>query len=91
MLAGDVVDVTRLKREVEGEIVIPASHRLGRTLMTHGLVDEIRLVVFPVVSARVRLFPGGGDARAMQLVGARRVGEGLMLLTYEFSSPAPRS
>ena len=90
VLAGDAVDaVTSLKREVDGEIVIPASHQLGRTLMMHGLVDEIRLVVFPVVlGTGERFFPGGGDASAMRLAGVRRVGEGLVLLSYELSAPA---
>ncbi len=50
VLEGDVVtEVSKLKQQVDGEIVVPASYQLGRTLIEHGLVDELRLVVFPVV------------------------------------------
>src|SRR5262249_4562214 len=50
VLKGDVVtEVSRLKQELDGEIVIPASYQLARTLVEHDLVDELRLVVFPVV------------------------------------------
>src|SRR3954466_11005458 len=50
VLKGDVVDeVSKLKQELDGEIVVPASYQLGRTLIEHDLVDELRLVVFPVV------------------------------------------
>lgn len=92
VLAGDTVDaVTRLKHEVDGEIVIPASHRLGRTLIAHGLVDEIRLVLFLVVLGIGERFFAAGDARSLRLAGVRRVGEGLVLLTYGLSAPAPTS
>lgn len=50
VLNGDAVtEVSKLKQELDGEIVVPASYRLGRTLIEHDLVDELRLVVFPVV------------------------------------------
>ena len=50
VLTGDVVtEVSKLKQELDGEIVVPASYQLGRTLIEHDLVDEVRLVVFPVV------------------------------------------
>ena len=50
VLKGDVVaEVSKLKQEVSGEIVIPASFQLVRTLMEHDLVDELRLKIFPVV------------------------------------------
>src|SRR3981081_160906 len=58
VLKGDVVtEVSKLKQQLYGEIVVPASYQLGRTLMEHDLVDELRLVVFPVVlCAGERLF-----------------------------------
>src|ERR1700752_2277241 len=58
ILKGDVVtEVSKLKQELDGEIVVPASYQLGRTLLEHDLVDELRLVVFPVVlGAGERLF-----------------------------------
>ena len=50
VLKGDVVnEVSRLKQEIAGEILVYASYQLGRTLIEHDLVDELRVVVFPVV------------------------------------------
>jgi dihydrofolate reductase len=85
-LGGDVVtEVSKLKRELDGEIVVPASYQLGRTLIEHDLVDELRLVVFPVVlGAGERLFGESGDQTPMRLVETKAIGEGLVHLTYEF-------
>ena len=85
-LRGDVVDeVTRLKQETDGEIVVYASYRLGRTLLEHDLVDELRLVVFPVVLGDgERLFGETSDRKPLRLVESTTIGEGLVLLTYEF-------
>ena len=53
VLKGNVVDeVTRLKQELDGDIVVYASYQLGRALIEHDLVDELRLFVFPVVLGR---------------------------------------
>ena len=85
VLRGDVVEeVSKLKQELDGEIVVPASYQLGRTLIEHDLVDELRLVVFPVVlGAGERLFGEMGDKKAMRLVKATTLGDGLAFLTYE--------
>lgn len=85
VLTGDVVtEVTTLKRELTGELVLPASYRLARTLLAHDLVDEIRLVVFPVaLGGGERLFDGLTDKKPMRLLNARTVGEGLIYLSYE--------
>jgi dihydrofolate reductase len=85
VLGGDVVtEVARLKQELAGEIVIPASYRLGRTLIEHDLVDELRLVVFPVVLGAGERFFGEVSARKpMRLVDTKTIGEGLVFLTYE--------
>jgi dihydrofolate reductase len=85
VVRGDVVsEVSRLKRELEGEIVVPASHQLGRTLLEHDLVDEIRVVVFPVVlGAGERFFGETGGQKPMRLREARTVGAGLTYLAYE--------
>ena len=68
MLTGDTVAaVVRLKREVGGDIVVPASFRLVRELLEHDLVDELRLKVFPIVlGAGDRLFGDIGGARPMR-------------------------
>jgi dihydrofolate reductase len=86
VLSGDAVDaVSKLKGELDGEIVVPASYQLGRTLIDHDLVDEVRLVVFPVaLGAGERLFGEGGDRKPMRLVDTNTVGDGLLSLTYEF-------
>ena len=85
VVTGDVVaEIAKLKQEIDGEILVYASYRLVRTLMGHDLVDELRLVVFPVVlGAGNRLFDDIGDKRPLRLLGTRTVGEGLAFLTYE--------
>jgi dihydrofolate reductase len=85
VLAGDVVtEVAKLKQELDGEIVVYASYQLGRALIDHDLVDEVRLVVFPVVlGAGERLFGETGEAKPLRLVGIGTVGDGLASLTYE--------
>ena len=84
VLSGDVVSgVAKLKQELDGEIVVYASFQLVRTLMEHDLVDEVRLIVFPVVlGAGERLFGEAGDERPMRLVDTRTVGDGLAFLAY---------
>jgi dihydrofolate reductase len=86
VLRGDVVEgVSNLKQEIEGEIVVPASYQLGRTLIEHDLVDEVRLVVFPVVlGAGERFFGESSQKKPMRLVDTKTIGDGLVLLTYEF-------
>jgi len=86
VLKGDVVtEVSRLKQELDGEIVVPASYQLGRTLIEHDLVDELRLVVFPVVlGAGERLFGETSDKKPLRLVDAKTIGDSLVLLTYTF-------
>jgi dihydrofolate reductase len=86
VLQGDpVTAVTKLKQELDGEIVVPASYQLGRTLLEHDLVDELRLVVFPVVlGAGERLFGENSGTKPMRLAHNKTIGDGLVCLTYEF-------
>ncbi len=86
VLKGDVVDaVTRLKQTVDGEILVYASYQLGRTLIEHDLVDELRLVVYPVILGDgERLFGETTDQKPLRLASATTLGEGLSFLTYEF-------
>ena len=85
VLRGDIVsEVSKLKGELDGDIVVYASYQLGRTLMEHDLVDELRLFVYPVVlGAGERLFGETSDNKPMRLVRAQTIGEGLVFLTYE--------
>ena len=85
VLKGDAVDeVTKLKQELDGDIVVYASYQLARTLIEHDLVDELRLFVFPVVlGAGQRLFGETSDSKPLRLVRAQTLGEGLPLLSYE--------
>ena len=86
VLKGEAVsEVSKLKQELDGEIVVPASYQLGRTLIAHDLVDELRLVVFPVVlGAGERLFGETSDKKPMRLVDTKTIGDGLAYFTYEF-------
>jgi dihydrofolate reductase len=85
VLNGDVVEqVSKLKQELDGEIVVYASYQLARTLIEHDLVDEVRLVVFPVIlGAGQRLFGETSNQKPMHLVDAAILGAGLARLTYE--------
>jgi len=84
VLRGDVVsEVSKLKQELAGDIVVYASYQLGRTLIEHDLVDELRLFVYPVVlGAGERLFGQTSDKKPMRLVDAKTIGDGLVFLTY---------
>jgi dihydrofolate reductase len=83
-LAGDVVTaVSRLKDEVEGEIVVPGSIQLVQTLLKADLVDELRLMVFPVViGTGDRLFVGIGDEKPLRLASTH-TGDDITFLRYE--------
>jgi dihydrofolate reductase len=85
VLTGDAIgEISRLKQEIQGEIVVYASRTLVGALMEHDLVDELRLIVFPVVlGAGERLFGETHDEKPLRLIDARTVGAGLARLVYE--------
>jgi dihydrofolate reductase len=85
VLKGDAVEeVSKLKQGLNGEIVVPASFQLLRTLMEHDFVDELRLKIFPVVlGAGERLFGETSDKKPMRLLDAQTVEGGIAYLTYE--------
>jgi dihydrofolate reductase len=85
VLNGDVVtEVAKLKQELDGEIVVYASRRLVHTLMEHDLVDELRLMVYPVVlGAGERLFGETSAQKSVRLLTTRTVGDGFAYLSYE--------
>jgi len=84
VLNGDVIDeVSRLKQQIDGEIVVAASFQLWHTLMEHDLVDELRMMIYPVVlGAGERLFSETSDKKPMRLVSAKTVDD-LAYLIYE--------
>jgi dihydrofolate reductase len=85
VLKGDVVnEVSKLKQELNGEIVVYGSIQLVRTLIEHDLVDELRLMIYPVVlGAGERLFGETSDKIPMRLLDTQTVGDGVAFLTYE--------
>ena len=84
VLKGHVVnEVSKLKQELAGDIVVYASAQLVHTLMEHDLVDEVRLTVHPfVLGTGERLFGQTSDSKPMRLVQARTIGS-LAMLTYQ--------
>jgi dihydrofolate reductase len=84
VLKGDAVEeVSKLKQELDGEILVPASIQLVRTLMEHDLVDELRLLVYPVVLGDgERLFGETSDQQPMRLVDSRTLDDELAYLIY---------
>jgi dihydrofolate reductase len=85
VLDGDVVDaVSKLKREQDGDIIVHGSRQLVHTLIEHDLVDELRMMVFPVVlGAGKRMFGETSDKKRLRLTDSKTVGDGVLLLIYE--------
>jgi dihydrofolate reductase len=85
VLRGDVVEeVSKLKQEHDGDIVVHGSARLVQTLIEHDLVDELRLMVFPVVlGSGKRLFGDTSDKKRLRLTDSKTVGDGVAILIYE--------
>jgi dihydrofolate reductase len=85
LIEGDLAEgVSRLKQQEGKDILVFGSGQLARTLMEHDLIDEYRLMVFPVVVGKgKRLFGDTQETKAMELVSTRPVGpDGVLILTY---------
>jgi dihydrofolate reductase len=84
VLKGDVVgEVAKLKEQHEGDVVVHGSARLVQGLLEHDLVDELRLMVFPVVlGTGKRLFGETSDKKRLRLVDSQVVGDGVAILVY---------
>jgi len=84
VLAGDVIrEVSKLRGDLDGEIIVAGSIRLVRTLMENDLVDELRLMIYPVVlGAGEGLFGETSDQTPVRLVETRTVHD-LAYLAYE--------
>jgi dihydrofolate reductase len=85
IIKGDVVDQTaRLRSEAGGDIVVHGSAQLVQTLLDNDLVDELRLMVFPVVlGSGKRLFGETRDKKKLRLTSSRTVGDGVEIQIYE--------
>jgi dihydrofolate reductase len=85
VLKGDIAEeVSKLKQEHDGDIVVHGSARLAQTLIEHDLVDELRLMVFPVVlGSGKRLFGDTSDKKRLRLTDSKTVGDGIAILIYE--------
>jgi dihydrofolate reductase len=84
VLEGDVVaEVRKLKDEVDGDIYVHGSCQLVQTLIEHDLVDELHLMVFPVVlGTGKRLFGETSDKKTLRMVESKTVGDGVAILVY---------
>ena len=79
-----VNEITKLKQELDGDLAVPGSFQLLRTLMEHDLVDELRLKVFPVVLGDgERLFGETSHKKPMRLVDSQTLDSDVAYLTYE--------
>jgi dihydrofolate reductase len=85
VLGRDVAtSVAKLKADADGEIVVNGSAQLVQALIEYELVDELRLMVFPVVlGSGKRLFGEASDKRPMRLTSSKFVGDGIAVLSYE--------
>ena len=85
LLKGEVVnEVSKLKQEVAGDIIVYASFQLLHTLIEHDLVDELRLMIYPIVlGAGQRLFGEISDTKPMRLVDTGSIGDDIAFLAYQ--------
>jgi len=84
VLGGDLAgSVSDLKQRHEGDIVVHGSAQLAQALFDQGLVDELRLMVFPVVlGSGKRLFGETSEKKPLQLADSKTVGDGVEILVY---------
>jgi dihydrofolate reductase len=84
VLDGDLAEsVGKLRDELDGDIVVHGSAQLVQGLIEKGLVDELRLMVFPVVlGSGKRLFGDTSDKHSLKLTDSKFVGDGVAILTY---------
>ena len=91
VLQGDelVEAISKLKREADGDVVVHGSAQLAQTLIEHDLVDELRLMIFPVIlGTGKRLFGDPGEKKTLRLADSKVVGDGVLILTYTAAPPA---
>lgn len=84
ILTGELADeITALKRQIDGDILINGSAQLVQSLTAAGLVDEYRLMVYPIVLGDgKRLFAHASESARLQLLDTKPIGSGILILTY---------
>jgi dihydrofolate reductase len=85
VLKGEVVEeVSKLRQRLDGDLVVHGSAQLVQTLIEHDLVDQLRVMVFPVVlGTGKRLFGGTSDKKRLRLATSKTVGDGVAILIYQ--------
>jgi dihydrofolate reductase len=85
VLKGDLgEEVAKLRQELDGDVVVHGSAQLVQALVEHDLVDELRLMVFPVVlGSGKRLFGETSDKKRLRLTDSNVVGDGVAILIYQ--------
>ena len=83
--SGDATaQVRALKEEFDGELQVPGSHRLVQELIESDLVDQINLMVFPVIlGTGKKAFEATPERRTLRLAESKVVGDGVLVLVYE--------
>ena len=90
VLDGDLADeVAKLREQHDGDVVVHGSAQLAQALLEHDLVDELRLMVFPVIlGTGKRLLGDPGEKKTLRLVDSKVVGDGVVILSYAAMPPA---
>jgi dihydrofolate reductase len=85
ILSGDVIEeITKLKKKLKGNIVVHGSAQLVQALVANDLIDELRLMVFPVIlGSGKKLFDEMNGKKSMKLISSQTVGDGVGILIYE--------
>src|ERR1700682_1848258 len=91
ILSGNVLDeVRRLKQRLKGDILVSGSAKLVQTLIANELVDQLNLMVFPVIlGSGKRLFGETKDLKTLKLAESKTVGDGVLILVYRRGLPHP--
>ena len=85
ILSGDATEeITKLKKKLKGNIVVHGSAQLVQALVANDLINELRLMVFPVIlGSGKKLFDGMDEKKSMKLISSQTVGDGVGILIYE--------
>ena len=76
--------ITRLKKKLKGNIVVHGSAQLVQALVANDLIDELRVMVFPVIlGSGKKLFGEMDEKKSMKLISSQPVGDGVEILIYE--------